>query len=98
MDNVLCIPIDLIRVSPKQARKVCPGKVAGHVAALEAGHEPMPIDVHELDDGSYVIAGNGRHRYFAYLAAGYSTVPARVRRWWKDIRRLMCRLLRILGR
>lgn len=97
MDTVLYIPIGLIRVSAKQARKVCPGKVDGHVAALEAGHEPLPIDVHKLDDGSYTIAGNGRHRYFAYLAAGYATIPVRVGKLWKDIRRLIGRLLRILG-
>lgn len=88
------IPIDLIRVSPKQARKVCQKKVAAHLAAIEAGDEPMPIDVRQLEDGSYVISGNGRHRYFAYLAAGYSTIPATLTRWYRDVRRIIGRFTR----
>jgi hypothetical protein len=91
------IPIDSIRVSPKQARKVCQKKVSLHLATIEAGDEPMPIDVRQLQDGSYVIDGNGRHRYFAYLAAGYATIPVTLTRWYRDVRRIIGRWLRLLA-
>jgi hypothetical protein len=88
------IPIGLVRVSEKQSRKVDSTKVRRHLAALEDG-DLMAIDVHALDDGTYVIAGNGRHRYFAYLAAGHSSILVQlVSRRWKDLRRIIGRFTR----
>jgi len=78
-DSVL-LPLPSIRVDKKQHCKVSDEKVKKHIRQLEeAGGELYPVDVHELGDGSYAIAGNGRHRYFAYLYAGYSHIPAVIR-------------------
>ncbi len=88
------IPIDMIRVSAKQTSKVCQKKVRRHLESLDAGDELMPIDVRQLDDGTYIIAGNGRHRYFAYREAGYTTIPVSLKsRCLETLRRLTKRLM-----
>ena len=73
------VPLDNIRVSAKQREKVSFDKVKRHIEALNRGNDLVPIDVHRLDDGTFVIDGNGRHRYFAYLEAGIPLVPVNVK-------------------
>ena len=77
MNPAVLLPIASIRVSKKQKHKVAPSKVRHHLLTLEKGEDDVyPIDVHALGDGTYTIAGNGRHRYFAYLLAGDSHILA----------------------
>jgi hypothetical protein len=77
--ETLLLPIASIRVGKKQSAKVSQSKVLRHLEVLESGEDVYPVDVHLLSDGSYTIAGNGRHRYFAYAMLGYSHIPAIVR-------------------
>jgi uncharacterized ParB-like nuclease family protein len=77
--EILYLPIASIRVGKKQSAKVSQSKVLHHLEVLEDGGDLHPIDVHLLSDGSYTVAGNGRHRYFAYAMLGYSHIPAIVR-------------------
>jgi hypothetical protein len=77
MDQIQLLPIASLRVSKKQKVKVSHDKVHRHLLYLERGGEDVyPIDVHKLGDGTYIVAGNGRHRYFAYALAGYLHIPA----------------------
>ena len=77
--RAILLPIASIRVSKKQKQKVARSKVKDHLHDLEENQDDLyPIDVHALGDGTYTIAGNGRHRYFAYLLAGVSHIPAMV--------------------
>lgn len=76
MGNTQLIAINRIRVNEKQAKKIAWNKVFGHVQQLEHGEELYPIELHKLGDGTFTIAGNGRHRYFAYVHSGYSNIPA----------------------
>jgi len=80
MDNVQLIAIAKIRVNHKQARKVSQEKVQAHRVSLEQGEDLYPVDVHMLNDGTFTVAGNGRHRFFAYLYSGYKSIPAIVHR------------------
>lgn len=79
MDIVQLVAIADIRVSEKQVRKVARDKISHHQKTLNSGEELYPIDLHGLGDGTYTIAGNGRHRYFSYVCSGYSHIPAIVR-------------------
>lgn len=74
--NVQIVAIAKVRVNHKQVRKVSQEKVLAHRLSLEQGEELYPIDVHVLADGTYTIAGNGRHRFFAYMYSGYTEIPA----------------------
>jgi hypothetical protein len=76
MGIVQLVAIADIRVSEKQARKVSEDKVCRHIRALESSEELYPIELHLLADKTFTIAGNGRHRYFAYFRSGYSHIPA----------------------
>lgn len=76
MDNVQFVAIANIRVNEKQAHKVAWNKVSDHARCLESGRELYPIDLYAIGDGTFTIAGNGRHRYFAYLHSGHSHIPA----------------------
>lgn len=78
---VFFVPIDKIRVSEKQEHKISRDKVERHKKYLNKNEEKdlLPIDAHELEDGTFIIDGNGRHRYFAYLELGYSIVPLNIK-------------------
>jgi hypothetical protein len=77
MDTVQFVAVAFIRVNYKQANKVCHHKVSKHVRELETGTSDLhPIELHTIGDGTFIIAGNGRHRYFAYVSCGYSQIPA----------------------
>lgn len=52
-------------------------KVERHRLQIQRG-DTMPIDLRRLEDGTYVIAGNGRHRFTAYLDEGFTWIPANV--------------------
>ena len=78
------IPVREIRVSKKQMRRVSRDKVARHMRLLDEGAELMAIEVNRLADGTYVIAGNGRHRYFAYLELGYTFIPVTEKSRWLE--------------
>lgn len=71
------IPIESIRVSAKQARRIAAAKVAAHRTRIQTG-DVLPITCAALGDGTYVIRGNGRHRYFAYLEEGFPSIPVEV--------------------
>ncbi len=75
MKKVILLPLTSIRVSEKQKRKVSEDKVRRHLQFLETGNDALPIEVHALGDDTYTIAGNGRHRFFAYVFGGYSHIP-----------------------
>lgn len=80
-EAVYYVPIDKIRVSEKQQRKISRDKVEKHKKWL-ADHpdeDLLPIDAHELEDGTFIIDGNGRHRYFAYLEDGYTRIPLNIK-------------------
>ncbi len=76
MGNVQFVAIAKIRVNSKQARKVSQDKVRAHCSTLEESADLYPVDLHELGDGTFTIAGNGRHRFFAYLYSGHTYIPA----------------------
>lgn len=77
---VFFIPIDQIRVAEKQARKVSRYKVERHKQRLlKYDDDLLPIDAHELADGTFIIDGNGRHRFFAYKELGYTSVPLNIK-------------------
>ncbi|KPJ85611.1 hypothetical protein AMJ57_02540 [Parcubacteria bacterium SG8_24] len=88
------IPICQIRVSEKQKRRVSRDKVERHRRRLEDGAELMAIEVNRLADGTYVIAGNGRHRYFAYLELGFTMIPVTPKT--KELKLLLDRFFRKL--
>ena len=72
------IEIKYIKVAEKQLKKVDLNKVEKHRKFLEEGGEMMPIDVVQINDTEYCICGNGRHRYFGCLAAGFTIIEANV--------------------
>jgi hypothetical protein len=79
-EAVYLIPIDKIRVSEKQKHKISQDKVDKHIKDLsESEKDLLPIDALELEDGTFVIDGNGRHRYFAYSKLGYKMVPLNIK-------------------
>lgn len=71
----LYVKCSAIRVSNKQ--NLSRDKVNRHRRSIQ-DDDVMPIDVHALGDGTYVIAGNGRHRLAAYVAEGFTSVPVRL--------------------
>lgn len=72
------INIQDIKVGEKQLRKVDKSKVDKHRKHLEEGGEMMPIDVVKINDTEYCISGNGRHRYFGAIAAGYTMIEVEI--------------------
>jgi hypothetical protein len=74
--RVQLVAIADIRVNKKQVQKISKDKVNCHLRSLASDEELYPVDLHALGDGTFTIAGNGRHRYFAYLYSGYTHVPA----------------------
>lgn len=77
---VFFIPIDKIRVAEKQAQKISKDKVERHKQyLLKNDSDLLPIDALELEDGTFVIDGNGRHRFFAYKELGYMSMPLNIK-------------------
>lgn len=72
------INIKYINVSGKQFRKIDSAKVEHHRKCLESGEDVMPIDVVKISENEYCIAGNGRHRYFAHIEAGFDLIDVNV--------------------
>lgn len=75
MTAIRYVPISDIRVSERG--NLARDKIEGHCRRLQ-DDDGMPIDVRQLADGTYVIAGNGRHRYAAYCAEGFRIIPCNV--------------------
>lgn len=73
------IPIEKIMIDKEQMGKISRDKVERHKKELLEGKELLSIDALELEDGTFVIDGNGRHRYFAYLEQGYTNVPLNIK-------------------
>lgn len=71
------VDIDLIRVNHKKLRKLCNAKIAQYVGDYESGDDFPPITVDDCE-GFYTI-NDGRHRYQAQLAAGFTKVAVIVR-------------------
>jgi len=72
------VNIKYIRVSDKQLKKIDPKKVDKHRKFLEEGGDMFPIDVVRINEEEFCICGNGRHRYFGTLAAGYTMIDVNV--------------------
>lgn len=72
------IEITNIIVAGKQLAKLDAHKVEAHRMAYEQGHDVWPIDVVQTSEGRYNICGNGRHRYFGAIAAGFTHIEANV--------------------
>lgn len=45
---------------------------------FEKGKIVMPIDVVAVGENEYCICGNGRHRYYGALLAGYSMIEINI--------------------
>lgn len=72
------IEIRKIKVNAKQLKKLDRHKVEEHRKSFEEGEYVMPIDVVMIDDESYCINGNGRHRFFGAVEAGLTMIEANV--------------------
>ena len=72
------ISIIQIKVSDKQYLKVDKKKVEQHRKALEQGEEMFPIDVVKINETDFNICGNGRHRYYGAIAAGFTMIEVNV--------------------
>ena len=72
------IHIKQIKVSDKQYLKVDKKKVELHRKSLEKGEDMFPIDVVKINDTEYNICGNGRHRYYGAIEAGFILIEANV--------------------
>jgi hypothetical protein len=80
MVDAVLLPLTSIRCGTKQKHKLTRSKVEKHVFDFERNEDDVyPIDVYDLGDGSYTIAGNGRHRYLACSMSGNSHILAFVR-------------------
>lgn len=78
---IFYVPTEKIRISEKQQKKVSRDKVERHKKWLmdHPDEDLLPINAHELEDGTFIIDGNGRHRYFAYLEMGYGVIPLNIK-------------------
>jgi len=72
------INIKQIKVSDKQYLKVDKCKVEQHRKFLEEGGDMFPIDVVKINETDFNICGNGRHRYFGAIAAGFELIEVKV--------------------
>lgn len=72
------VNIKYIKVNEKQLLKVDRHKVEEHRKHLEEGGGMMPIDVVKINDDEFCISGNGRHRYFGVIEAGYELIEVNV--------------------
>ncbi len=72
------ISTDHIHLSPKRAARASAKKVEQYRRLMEEGREFPPVVLIELPNGTYDLR-DGRHRYLAAQAAGFSFVDAVVR-------------------
>ncbi len=72
------VNIKQIKVNDKQSKKVDMHKVEQHRKFLEEGGEMFPIDVVSINENEYCICGNGRHRYFGAIKAGFTFIEVNV--------------------
>lgn len=72
------ISIEQIRVNAKQKLKVDKHKVDAHRKHLEEGGDMMPIDVVKINEDEYNICGNGRHRYYGAIEAGFTLIEVNI--------------------
>lgn len=73
------IPLTQIRVNWKQIKKVDFHKIHEHANdIMKEGDLVHPIDLNRINKDSYVIAGNGRHRFFAHRLLGLTNIYARI--------------------
>jgi hypothetical protein len=72
------VNIKYIRVSDKQLKKIDRNKVDKHRKFLEEGGEMFPIDVVRINEEEFCICGNGRHRYFGTIEAGFTMIEVNV--------------------
>ena len=72
------LSIKQIKISEKQKLKLDKHKVDKHRKHLEEGGDLMPIDVVRINETEFNICGNGRHRYFGAISAGYSLIEVNV--------------------
>lgn len=72
------VNIQQIRVNDKQLKKVDMHKVEKHRKSLEEGEEMFPIDVVKINETEFNICGNGRHRYFGAIKAGFTMIEVNV--------------------
>ena len=62
----------------KQDLKLDKKKVELHRKSLEQGEEMFPIDVVKINETDFNICGNGRHRYYGAIAAGFTMIEVSV--------------------
>ena len=72
------VKIKQIKVSDKQYLKVDKYKVDKHRKFLEEGGDILPIDVVKINETEFNICGNGRHRYYGVIAAGFYMIEVNV--------------------
>ena len=53
-------------------------KVEQHRKFLEEGGDMFPIDVVKINEIEFCICGNGRHRYFGAIAAGFQMIDVTI--------------------
>lgn len=72
------VNIKQIKVNDKQSKKVDKHKVEQHRKFLEEGGDMFPIDVVKINDTEFNICGNGRHRYYGAIAAGFTMIDVNI--------------------
>jgi len=72
------VNIKNIKVNDKQYLKVDKKKVDKHRKCLEQGGDIHPIDVVKINDDEYCICGNGRHRYYGAIEAGFTMIDVNI--------------------
>lgn len=76
------VPIASIKVAEKGHQKLDQHKIEKHRRAFEEGKDIAPIDVVRIEapgqNLSYRILGNGRHRFWGAVQAGYTEVPVQI--------------------
>lgn len=70
--------ISMALIRRDRRRKLDAKKVESLRQAIETGREIRPIVVSRMEDDTYRIVGDGRHRYEAHLEAGCEVIAARV--------------------
>ena len=80
-EAIFLVPIEKVRISEKQGRRVSRDKIERHKRFLTEYEDQdlLPIDAHELEDGTFIIDGNGRHRFFSYRELGYTVIPLNIK-------------------
>jgi len=72
------VNVNSINVNNKQKLKLDKHKIDKHRKHLEEGGDLMPIDVVKINDNEYCISGNGRHRYYGAIEAGFTLIDVNI--------------------